>query len=335
MADTKERSFIRFRTAPSLLAAYSAVGKKEGEGPIGRCFDKVCPDSLLGEKSWEVAESTMQQLALDGAFAAAGLAAPQIDCVFGGDLLNQCTATAYAVRQTALPFFGLYGACSTCAEGHILAASAVDAGYAENAASIASSHFCSAERQFRFPLEYGGQRAPSSQWTATAAGAYVFAAHSKPPYAVSAMPGRIIDMGVTDMNNMGAAMAPAAADTLCRFFKASGIMPADCSAIVTGDLGFIGSELLRELTEREGFPLGDKHFDCGMMLYDREQQDVHGGGSGAGCSAAVMAAYFIPKLAKGELNRVLFAGTGALMSPLRINQGESIPAIAHLICFEN
>ncbi len=322
-----------FRSAPSAIG-FTVVGKKEGDGPLGSRFDLVCDDSLLGEKSWETAESRIQQLALDGVIAKAGVDAGQVDCVFGGDLLNQCTATSYAVRETSLPFLGLYGACSTCAEGQLLAAAAVDAGYAEQAASVASSHFCSAERQFRFPLEYGGQRAPTAQWTATAAGAFLFSAHGKPPYAVSALAGRIVDMGVTDMANMGAAMAPAAADTLCRFFRASGLKPEDCDAVVTGDLGFVGSELLAELMKEEGFDLANRHFDCGAMLYDRERQDAHAGGSGAGCSAAVTAAHFLPALARGEARRVVFAATGALMSPLRVNQGDTIPAIAHLVCFE-
>lgn len=324
---------IRFRSAPS-AAGFSVVGKKEGEGPLGAFFDRVCDDPLAGEDTWEEAESRIQQLALDGVFEKAGRAAKEVDCVFGGDLLNQCTATSYAVRGTSLPFFGLYGACSTCAEGQMLAAAAVDAGYAAHAASVASSHFCSAERQFRFPLEYGGQRTPTAQWTATAAGAFLFSPHNKPPYAVSALPGRIIDMGVTDMANMGAAMAPAAADTLCRFFRASGIAPSECDAIVTGDLGAVGSQLLAELMKEEGLSLSGRHYDCGAMLYDREKQDVHAGGSGAGCSAAVTAAYFLPLLARGEIRRVVFAATGALMSPLRVNQGETIPAIAHLVCFE-
>lgn len=328
-----KNELIRFRSAPS-VTGFAAVGRKEGEGPLGAFFDCVCADSLLGEKSWEMAESHLQQLALDGVFVKADLHADKVDCVFGGDLLNQCTATSYAVRDTKLPFFGLYGACSTCAEGMALAAAAVDSGYAERVASVASSHFCSAERQFRFPLEYGGQRTPTAQWTATAAGAFLFSPHGEPPYAVAALPGRIIDMGVTDMANMGAAMAPAAADTLCRFFRASDLKPADCDAVVTGDLGAVGSGLLAELMREEGLPLGDRHFDCGAMLYDREKQDVHAGGSGAGCSAAVMAAYFLPMLARREVRRVVFAATGALMSPLRVNQGETIPAIAHLVCFE-
>ena len=330
----RRNELIRFRSAPS-VAGYSVVGEKEGEGPLGAFFDCVCSDMLAGENTWEEAESRIQQLALDGVFSKAGLDAESIDCVFGGDLLNQCTATSYAVRGTSLPFMGLYGACSTCAEGQLLAAAAVDSGHAERAASVASSHFCSAERQFRFPLEYGGQRTPTAQWTATAAGAFLFSPHGEPPYAVAALPGRIIDMGVTDMANMGAAMAPAAADTLCRFFRASGLKPADCSAVVTGDLGAVGSELLAELMREEGFDLAGRHFDCGAMLYDRTKQDVHAGGSGAGCSAAVTAAYFLPLLARGDARRVVFAATGALMSPLRVNQGETIPAIAHLVCFES
>lgn len=323
---------IEFKSLPSLSASFSAVGGKEGEGPLGACFDKVCGNSLLGEKSWEQAESRLQQLAIDGALARAGLLPTDIDCVFGGDLLNQCVATAYAARETSIPFFGLYGACSTAAEGHILAAAAIDGGFARRALTVASSHFCAAEKQFRFPLEYGGLRTPTAQWTATAAGAFVFSEHCAPPYAELALGGRICDMGVKDISNMGAAMAPAAADTLLRFFSASRLAPEDFDAIITGDLGLLGSSLLKKLLAAEGLDLGERHLDCGAMLYRREQ-NTHSGGSGAGCSAAVMASCFLPKMAAGELSRILFVGTGALMSPLTVKQGESIPAIAHLIAF--
>ncbi len=317
---------------PSVVASFSAVGSKEGAGPLGSSFNKVIGDAFGGEESWEKAESHLQQLAIDGTLAAAEALPEDIDCIFGGDLLNQCIATAYAVRPTSRPFFGLYGACSTAAEGHILASAAIDGGFAQRVLSVASSHFCAAEKQFRFPLEYGGQRTPTAQWTATAAGAFLFAPHSKAPYCEMALPGRICDLGVTDISNMGAAMAPAAADTLLRFFEFSGISPEDCDAIVTGDLGFVGSELLQRLLAAEGVNLSEKHLDCGAMLYGKNQ-DPHAGGSGAGCSAAVMASYFLPRIASGELSRVVFAGTGALMSPLSVNQGESIPAIAHLISF--
>ena len=322
---------MRFRSAPS-VAGFSVVGKKEGEGPLGSLFDVVCDDPLAGEDTWEEGESRIQQLALDGVFAKAGLDAEQVDCVFGGDLLNQCTATSYAVRGTSLPFFGLYGACSTCAEGHMLAAAAVDAGYAAHAASVASSHFCSAERQFRFPLEYGGQRTPTAQWTATAAGAFLFSPHSEPPYAVSALPGRIIDMGVTDMANMGAAMAPAAADTLKRYFDESGLKPSDFDVILSGDLGHEGRTITAELCGCDGIELGENYYDCGELIY-KPEQDVHSGGSGCGCSALGLAVYLYERFLKKEIKNALFIGTGALMSPMSVAQGHSIPGIAHLVRF--
>lgn len=331
MSDTKNK-FLKFSSRPSVKGFYSVVGSKEAQGTLGKHFNKVVPNALIGEKSWEQAETRIQQLAIDGALGASGVLRDEIDCIFGGDLLNQCVATAYAVRESDLPFIGLYGACSTAAEGHLLAAAAIDAGFAQNTLSIASSHFCGSEKQFRFPLEYGGQRTPTAQWTATGAGAFLFSRHCDPPYVEAAMPGRIRDYGVTDMANMGAAMAPAAADTILRFFHLSGISPEGCDLIVTGDLGKIGSSLLLKLLSAEGLDLRGRHADCGSLLYG-EDQDTHAGGSGAGCSAAVMAAYFLPKLAKKELRRLLFVGTGALMSPLSVKQGESIPAIAHLVCF--
>lgn len=324
---------IRFHTAPS-VAGFSVVGKKEGEGPLGAFFDRVCDDPLAGEDTWEEAESRIQQLALDGVFAKAGRSAEEVDCVFGGDLLNQCTATSYAVRGTSLPFFGLYGACSTCAEGQLLAAAAVDSGYAAHAASVASSHFCSAERQFRFPLEYGGQRTPTAQWTATAAGAFLFSPHNKPPYAVSALPGRIIDMGVTDMANMGAAMAPAAAKTIARHFEDTGRTPKDFDLILTGDLGRFGTEMLHELMAKEGFNIEAVHEDCGKLIFGDDPAVVCGG-SGAGCAPSVFSSHILPKIEAGEYKRVLFLATGALLSPLSSLQGESIPAIAHAVVVEH
>ena len=328
----KRNPVIKFKSMPSVTASFSAVGSKEGAGPLGCEFGRVIPDPLGGEESWEKAESRLQQIAIDGARASANMLPEDIDCIFGGDLLNQCIATAYALRESSRPFFGLYGACSTAAEGQILACGAIDGGFAQNVLTVASSHFCAAEKQFRFPLEYGGQRTPTAQWTATGAGAFIFSPHAKPPYAEMALGGRICDLGVTDISNMGAAMAPAAADTILRFFEFSGLSPEDCDAVVTGDLGFIGSELLHKLLATEGIDIQNRHYDCGAMLYGKEQ-DPHAGGSGAGCSAAVMAAHFLPRVASGVLRRVVFAGTGALMSPLSVNQGESIPAIAHLISF--
>ena len=318
----------------SVFSSAAVGGKKEGEGPLGADFDFINEDSRFGEKTWEKAESKMQELAAKAALKKCGLSMTDMDFIFAGDLLNQCIASAFSARGSKVPYIGLYGACSTFAEA--LGLSAIFAeGTAQNCLAVASSHFCSAERQYRFPLEYGGQRPPSSQWTATASGAAVVSKNERPPFIKAVCFGTVEDLGINDQNNMGAAMAPSASATLSTFFKDTYTDPSDYDLIVTGDLGAVGAELLKELMEKEGFNLGENYNDCGLMLFEREKQQVESGASGCGCSAAVISGHIIPKLRCGELKNVLAVSTGALMSPTSVLQGETIPGVAHLICFSS
>ena len=322
---------ILFEAPPSAVAYAAVGGKKEAEGPLADAFDMLIADTLCGEKTWEKAESDFARYCLEAALKKGRLQADALDAVFAGDLQCQCTASAYTMRGFDTPYLGLYGACSTMAEGFGLAACMVAGGHMQYAAAMSSSHFCAAERQFRTPLDYGGKRTPTAQWTVTGAGAAILAPAGGPPYVRAVTFGRVRDYNVTDINNMGAAMAPAAADTIANFLTDTATTPEDYDLIVTGDLSQVGSELLRDLLERKGIKLGSKHADCGLMMYDREKQDVHAGGSGCGCSASILCSYFLSKLEKKELNNLLFVATGALMSPTSSQQGESIPGIAHLI----
>ncbi|MBO5928637.1 MAG: stage V sporulation protein AD, partial [Clostridia bacterium] len=282
-------------------------------------------------KTWEQAESRMQKEAFTRALNKAGYSPSQVNVLFSGDLLNQNTASVFGMRETGVPFLNQFGACSTMAQTLGLAAIFVDSGAADVAAAVTSSHFCTAERQYRFPLEYGGQRPPTSQWTATAAGSVVVGLGGGKVHVSDVCFGKIVDMGITDANNMGAAMAPAAADTLLTYFEDTDTTPADYDFIASGDLGVEGSALLRTLTAREGIPLGDGYFDCGLLLYDRNRQDVHAGASGCGCSAAVLCSLILGNLEKGIWKNGLFTATGAMMSPTSSQQGESIPGIAHVL----
>jgi len=322
---------VKLEEGPSLLGFAAVVSKTEGAGPLAPYFDKIEDDELFGAKSWEQAESQMQKESVELALGKAGVPANDVDYVFAGDLLNQCIGSHYGLRDLGIPFMGVYGACSTMAESLALAALFVENKIAGQTLAVTSSHFCAAERQFRFPLEYGGTRTPTAQRTVTGAGAVLVGAHTEPPYVRAVTTGTIEDMGVTDINNMGAAMAPAAAWTIKRFFDETSTGPDNYDLILTGDLASTGSELLRELMTREGIDLKNKHNDCGLIIYDKNTQDVNSGGSGCGCSASVLCAYVIPQMKQGKLNNVLFCATGALMSPLAIQQGESIPGIAHLI----
>lgn len=319
----------------AILAASSAVGKKEKEGPLGDLFDFSDPTDRFGQKTWERSESEMQRIVFSGAAGKLGIGEEDIDAVFAGDLLNQCVGSAYGLLQFDIPYFGLYGACSTCAEGLTLAAMTVSAGLYRRAASVTSSHNASAERQYRNPLEYGGQRPPTAQWTVTGAGAFIVGKACGDASALIAdvMPGVVVEKGIKDAANMGAAMAPAAADTVLRYFDENGKKPADFDLIVTGDLGFEGNSILHDLLAVAGAETARTGLltDCGMMIFDRERQDVHSGGSGCGCSAAVLAAYLLPLLKSGMLKNILFIGTGAMMSPSSTKQGEAIPAVAHLV----
>lgn len=326
----RKQDTILFQRPPVIRAWAAVGGKKESEGPLADAFDALQEDNRLGEESWELAESRLQQQALSLCLKKAQATWEDIRLVLGGDLQCQCTATNYALRDIDVPFAGLYGACSTMAEGVGLAACLTGAAFAENVMALASSHFCTAERQYRTPLEYGGQRTPTSQWTATAAGAVLLSPAGTGPRVRAVTFGRIRDYEISDINNMGAAMAPAAASTILRHLKATNTQPQDYDAIVTGDLAQVGSDLLLQLLEAEGLTLKN-HRDCGLLLYDRESQQVKAGGSGAGCSASVLCAHFLPRLADGTYRRILFLSTGALMSQTTFLQGETIPGIAHAI----
>ena len=325
------RRTAALQTPPSVLSFANIGGRMEGQGPLAKYFDELCEDSFFGEKTWEKAESAMQKKVLQRALDQAGLKPGELDCVLAGDLLNQCIGSSFGLRDFGIPFFGLYGACSTMAESLCLAGMFVDAKLASRCLAVTSSHFCSAERQFRFPLEYGGQRTPTAQWTVTGSGACVVAGKDRPPYLRAVTVGTVEDLGVTDINNMGAAMAPAAAKTLCQFFNDTGAKPEDFDLILTGDLGFVGSRLFERLMQAQGCPIAGRHNDCGLMIYDRLRQDVHAGGSGCGCAASVLCSFILPQIACQRLKNVLFMATGALMSPTSVQQGESIPGIAHLL----
>lgn len=322
---------ILFNTPPSILNSAASVSKKEGEGPLGCHFDQIFDDAFLGEKSWEKAESRLQKETVNKLLEKAGISSTQIEYLFAGDLLNQCIGTNYGLREFDIPFLGIYGACSTMAEGLILSSIFVESGAASNVIAVTSSHFCSAERQFRFPLEYGGQRTPTAQWTVTGSGAALVGKQEITPYVRAATVGKIEDMGIKDANNMGAAMAPAACGTIKQYFEDTLTNPSNYDLILTGDLGQVGSDLLHTLMKSEGYDLGKKHNDCGLMIYDLEKQDVHAGGSGCGCSASVLCGYILPAMRRKDLNDVLFVATGALMSTTSVQQGESIPGIAHLV----
>ena len=330
----KGKQSIVFPHRPVLGAWASVVGKKEGEGPLGTAFDLVIPDGKYGKKTWEQAETAFQQSALELLLEKAALDRDDLELVFSGDLLNQCVGSSYALRRTGIPALGLYGACSTMAEGLLLAGAAVNAGYLDRAAALSSSHFAAAERQYRFPLAYGGQRTPTAQWTVTGAGAVLLCRVGSGPALTSATVGTVEDKGVTDANNMGAAMAWAAYRSIRAHLEDLALVPEDYDLIVTGDLGQLGSDLIRECFAGDGVKLGERYTDCGLRIFDRARQDVHCGGSGAGCSAAVLAAELLPGLAAGRWKRLLFCGTGALLSPTTVQQKRSIPAVCHCVAIE-
>ena len=313
------------------VTSFSTVGgKKEGEGPMRDCFDYIDSDDRFGQNSFEEAESAMQGIAMQNMLEKRGIEPKELSMMFGGDLLNQCIGTSFGVFDFRVPYIGIYGACSTMSEGLMLAAMSVDSGAGDRVAAITSSHFCTAERQYRMPLDYGGQRTPTSQWTATASGALLVERGQKPPYVRAVTVGRMEDKGIKDANNMGAAMAPAAYSTIKRFFEDTGTEPGQFDRIVTGDLGSVGSRILCELLHRDGIEIYDRHLDCGRMIYS-EEQDIHAGGSGCGCAASMLCGYFLPQIRDGGLKNILFAATGALLSPTSTMQGKSIPGISHLV----
>lgn len=325
---------VRFVKNINIVSAASVVGPKEGQGPLGKHFDIVLEDIMAGEKSWEKAESQISKKALDLATRKAGISISGIDYVLAGDLLNQSTGSIFGVKDFNRPFLGIFGACSTMGLGMGLGAMLLEGGFGENILVGASSHFCAAEKQFRFPLELGSQRPPTSTTTVTGCGAAVLSTSGTSPRVTSFTTGKIVDMGIKDPNNMGAAMAPSAVDTLITHFKDLNITPDYYDVIATGDLGYIGHELVLSLMKKEGYDLGDNYVDCGILIYDKNSQDTHSGGSGCACSGVTFASYLYQKLVKGEIKRLLFIPTGALMSPLSVQQKETIPGIAHAISIE-
>ena len=325
------QSFVP-ETPPVITAWASVAGKKEAEGPLAHTLDIKCRDSYFGQSTWEQAEKQMQQQALKKLGEKAGMPPKDFDIVFSGDLLNQCIGSSFSLRNMGIPHLGLYGACSTMAESLLMASMAVGGGFADKVVAMTSSHFASSERQYRFPLGYGGQRTPTSQWTVTGSGAALVCSDGTGPKIESCTIGTVTDLGVKDANNMGSAMAPAAYAVIRAHFEDMHTAPGDYDLIVTGDLGQLGKEMLLELAKRDGISLGGKLADCGTMIFDLETQDVHAGGSGCGCSAITLCGYLLNQLNMGKLKKILFCGTGALLSPTSTQQGLPIPGIAHAVC---
>lgn len=326
------RQTVRLADPPSVLSFANIGGKMEGQGPLSAFFDELEEDDFFGEKTWEKAESAMQKRALKRALAQGHLTPQDLDYVLAGDLLNQCIGTSFSLREFKVPFYGLYGACSTMGESLSLAALLIDGGYADKAAALTSSHFCTAERQYRMPVPYGNQRTPTAQWTATASGCTILGAEGPGPYITHVTCGKIVDKGITDANNMGSAMAPAAYSTLSAFFRETRTRPEDYDLVITGDLGALGHAIVRDFFEKDGITLDHRFQDCGLLLYDRKGQDMHAGASGCGCAAAVLNGYLLSGMRQGKWKRIVFAPTGALLSPTSSSQGESIPSVCHAVC---
>jgi len=332
---TKGMQSISFQEQPYLISSGSVVGKKEGEGPLGARFDMIDDTDQFGEKTWEAAESTMQKEACLMAIGKAGLKPQDIRYIYGGDLLRQGIATSMGVEALQIPMFGLFGACSTSGEALALSAMSVAAGYGDRILAVTSSHFGSAEKEFRFPLGYANQRPLSAQWTVTGSGAFLVG-NQKSNIRISGVTiGKIVDYGLKDSQNMGACMAPAACDTVIQNFEDFGRNGEEYDHIITGDLGYVGTDILLDLVKKKGKDISAQHLDCGKLIYDQDSQDTHAGGSGCGCAATTLSAYVLPKIAAGEWKRILFVPTGALMSTVSYNEGESVPGIAHAVVLEH
>ena len=325
---------IKFDNPPTILEAASIVGPKESQGPLSKYFDTLLEDEFWGESSWEKAESKIIKNTAELVINKSGIPLEKINCCLAGDLLNQCISSSFGLREINIPYFGIFGACSTFAEGMILGSILAESGAVENVLSAVSSHFCSAEKQFRFPLELGNQRPPSSQWTVTGAGAIIISKCGSGPFITSVTPGKIVDKGIKDVNNMGAAMAPAAVDTLLTHFKDTNRSPNYYDAIFTGDLGYIGKEIVTEMMQTYGYNIKSNYNDCGVLIFDKEKQDTHSGGSGCACSATVFSGYLYKMLKDKKYKKILFIATGALTNSTTAQQGESIPGIAHAVSVE-
>ena len=325
---------IKFDTPPSITSTACIVGPKESDGPLASYFDKCLEDEFWGEETWEKAESKIIKETTSMAISKSNISAQNIDFCFAGDLLNQCISSSFGLRESNIPFFGIFGACSTFVESMSLGSVFIDGGAAQNVLCATSSHFCSAEKQFRFPLELGNQRPPTSQWTVTGSGAVILSKNGNGPFITHITPGKIVDLGIKDANNMGAAMAPAAVDTLLTHFKDTGRNPSYYDLILTGDLGHIGKEILVDMMKTHGYNVKSNYNDCGVLIFDKESQDTHSGGSGCGCCATVFSGYVFKQLQDKKIRKVLLIATGALMNSTSSQQGESIPGIAHAISIE-
>ena len=322
---------FQFEKPPIIKGWASVAGKQEAAGPLGKLFDVTVEDPHFGQKTWELAEKKLQQMALQELLKKTNHSINDIGIVLSGDLLNQCIGSSFTLRNTAVPHLGLYGACSTMAESMLLASVLISSGCFDSAVALTSSHFASSERQYRFPLGYGGQRTPTAQWTVTGSGAVLIAPQGKGPQIRACTVGAVTDFGIKDAANMGAAMAPAAMSTIKSHFEDFHLTADDYDLIITGDLGQLGKDILITLAQKEGIPLGGKITDCGTMIYDTLKQDVHSGGSGCGCSAVTLCSYFLDKIQSGKLKKILFCGTGALLSPTSSQQGLPIPGVCHAV----
>ena len=325
---------IKFDRPPTILETACIVGPKESDGPLAKYFDKCLEDEFWGESTWEKAESKIIRETVNTVIAKSGISSTDIDYCFAGDLLNQCISSSFGLRETNIPFFGVFGACSTFVESMSLGSILIDGGAANNVLCATSSHFCSAEKQFRFPLELGNQRPQTSQWTVTGSGSVILSKNGQGPFVTHITSGKIVDMGIKDANNMGAAMAPAAADTLLTHFKDTGRNPSYYDIILTGDLGYIGKEIVNDMMLSKGYNIKSNYNDCGVLIFDKESQDTHSGGSGCACCGTVFSGYIYNKLKEKKYKRVLLVATGALMNSTSVQQGESIPGIAHAISVE-
>lgn len=335
------KASVLFHNPPYIIAESSVAGKKEGEGPLGTYFDVINDDSMFGGKTWEDAESKLLKEAAELVIQKAGLQNSDIRFIIGGDLLGQLIATSFGIAELEIPLLGVYGACSTMGESMAIASILIDGGYADKALAITSSHFAGSEKQFRFPLGYGNQRPPSTSWTVTGSGGVIIGNQpsstntNKANIRIKgATIGKIVDYGIKDSMNMGAAMAPAASSTISQNLKDLNLQPSYYDRIITGDLGYVGQEILIDLLKQEGFDIANNHMDCGIEIYDKDAQDTHAGGSGCGCSAITLTGYILKKLQQREWNRVLFVPTGALLSKISFNEGNTVPGIAHGIILE-
>lgn len=333
---------VLFKDPPLILAASSIAGKKEGEGPLGKLFDEVNEDPMFGKNSWEEAESELMRQAASKVLQKAGLKNTDIRYLIGGDLLGQLIATSFGISELEIPVFGIYGACSTMGEAMSIGSILVDGGYADKVLAITSSHFAGAEKQFRFPLDYGNQRPYSASWTVTGSGAVIIVdkqnnipkADGQPVVIKGITTGKIVDYGLKDSMNMGAAMAPAAYETIKQNFEDLGVEPSYYDKIITGDLGYVGSNILKDMLKEKKYDISNNHMDCGIEIFDKDNQDTHAGGSGCGCSAITFTSYILKQLQNKTWKRVLFLPTGALLSQTSFNEGQTVPGIAHAVIVE-